>query len=102
MRIRPLNDTVIVEPETEMVAIDESQKVLDAVNKGLILLPDKNSMMKISNKARVISYGPGCEYKFKPNQTIIYDQFADSPVWHIDGKNRYRFIKYHYISAVYE
>lgn len=98
MRLRPLNDTVIIEPEGEMMAVDDCQSTLDAVHSGLILLPDKNSMMKISNHGKVISYGSKCHYKFKIGQKIIYDQFADVPVWH----EKYRIIKYHYIKAVYE
>lgn len=102
MRLRPINDTVIIDPDKELIAVDKEQSVLDVAKRGLILLPEKNMLMKMSNRATVISYGPKCPYKFKTGQRIIYDQFRDTPVWHIDGENRYRIIQYHYIVAVEE
>lgn len=98
MRLRPLNDTVIIEPETELMAVDTDQTVLDAIKSNIIILPEKNMVMKISNKAKVVSYGPKCPYKFKEDQVIYYDQFADTPAWY----GKYRLIKYHYIYAVTE
>lgn len=102
MRLRPLNDTVIIEPDLTAMAVDDSQVVLDAVNRGLIIIPEKNTVLKISNKAKVVSYGPRCDYKFTTGQEIIYNQFADTPVWVTIEDQRYRLIKYHYVSAVYE
>lgn len=102
MRLRPLNDTVIIECDMAMMAVDNDQIVLDVMSRGIIALPEKNMLMKLSNKARVISYGPDCHYKFKSDQEIIYDQFADTPVWAESDGRRCRIIKYHYVHAVYE
>lgn len=102
MRLRPLNDTVIIDPDTTLVAVDNDQTVLDAIKSNIILLPDKNMVMKISNRGKVVTYGPKCHYKFKQDQEIIYDQFADTPMWYEDSGKRYRIIKYHYIQAVCE
>lgn len=101
MRLRPINDTVIIEPDTDLVPVDNDQVVLNALKSNIVLLPEKNMIMKISNEAKVISYGRDCHYKFKPDQRIIYDQFKSSP-WYEDDNKRYRFIKYHNIIAVYE
>lgn len=102
MRLRPLNDTVIIEVEGDLMAVDTDQKVLDAVKSGIIALPDKNMLMKISNHAKVVSASPKCHYRFKPDQRIIYDQFADTPVWVTMENKKYRIIKEHYVKAVYE
>lgn len=103
MRLRPLNDTVVIEPDGELIPIDFNQDVLDAINKSkLIILPEKNMLMKLSNKAKVISYGPLCNYKFKEDQDIIYNQFAGTPYWWLNSTKRLRLIKFHDIIAVYE
>lgn len=104
MRIRPLNDTVIIDADGELIPIADDKKVTDVLTRGLIILPDKNTLMKLSDRAKVMSYGPKCYYKFTPGQEIIYDQFADTPVWYMDSQDekRYRIIKYHYIKAVFE
>lgn len=101
MPLRLLNDSVLIEPDAELIAIDDSQTVLDVMKRGIIHLPEKNMIMKLSNKAKVISYGPKCHYKFKENQEIYYDQFKSAP-WHEQEGKKYRMIKYHYINAVIE
>ena len=59
MRLRPINDTLIVEP--------------DAVLKhdGLIVLPEKNTEEKISPFATIVSWGDKCRYKYYVGQRII-------------------------------
>jgi co-chaperonin GroES (HSP10) len=100
MPLRALNDTVIVLPDGELLAVDDNQNVLDAIKSGLILLPEKNQLMKLSNTATVVSRGPKCKYDFKEGDRIYYDQFFDKPMWHeVDGF-RYRIILEHYIRAV--
>ncbi|MBU2052570.1 hypothetical protein KKH13_05175 [Patescibacteria group bacterium] len=90
MRLRPLNDTLIVEPE----GIERHE--------GLLILPDKNSEEKISAFAIVVSAGPKCNYKFKNGQRVLIDRFIDKPYnFILDGK-KYRFIKEHYVHGVLE
>lgn len=90
MRIRPLNDTVIIESE----GIKKYQ--------GSIALPDKNTEEKVSPYATVVSWGSGCKYKYKTGDRIAYNQFYDKPFWiSVEGK-KYRIIKEHYIHFVYE
>lgn len=102
MKLRPLNDTVIIEADHELVPVDTDQSVLDSARRGLILIPEKNTMMKIPNTATIVSYGPQCWYKFKPGQRIIYGQFDDKPYWIEEEGKLYRIIKYHNVRAVYE
>ena len=68
MKLRPLNNVLIIEPDP----IERHQ--------GLIDLPEKNSLEKISSFATVISCGPRCNYKFKPGQRIFFDRFRDTPL----------------------
>ena len=90
MRIRPLNNTVVIEPD----GIEKYQ--------GKIVLPDKNSEEKRSSFATVISWGPKCSYKFKPGQRINYNPFNGSPIFmEYDGK-LIRFIMDHDVRFVYE
>lgn len=90
MPLRPLNDTIIVEPDP-IVKYD-----------GLLVLPDKNSEEKISPFATIVSCGSKCHYDFKVGQRIVMDRFFDKPMnFEYEGK-KYRFIKEHYIHAVLE
>lgn len=93
MPLKPINDTVIIEVQKN-IAVDTDQKVLDVVKRGLIVLPEKNSIFKISNRAKVVSSGSNA---FSSGQEIIYNQFADRPFWH-EG---YRIIREHYIQGVF-
>jgi len=90
MKLRPLNDTVIIEPE----GIEKYE--------GLIKLPDSNSIEKISPFASVVSYGPKCKHNFKIGQKIIISQFRDKPFNLIVNGTKQRIIKEHYISGVLE
>ena len=90
MRLRPLNDTIIIEPDP----VERYE--------GLIVLPEKNMEEKISHLATVVSAGPQCRYKFKSGQRILIDRFFDKPCNFEMDKIKYRFIKEHYIHAVLE
>lgn len=90
MRLKPLNDTIIVEP-------DPIEKY-----EGLIELPDKNTEEKISNYATVVSWGDACIYPHYVGQRVIMDKFFDKPFnFEFQGK-KLRFIKEHYLHAVVE
>jgi len=90
MRLRPLNDVVIVKPEP----IERHE--------GLIKLPDKNTVEKISPWATVISCGPLCNYKFKHGQRIRYERHRDTGRYeYIDGV-KHRIIYEDYVQLVEE
>ena len=101
MAFRALNDTVVIEPDVEMIPVDDDQNVLDVANGKLIIIPDRNMMMKIPNTARIVTYGPKCSYKFKIGQKIWYDQFKANPWLELEGK-RLRLVPYHHIIAADE
>jgi len=94
MRLRPLNDTVIVEP-------DPIQRY-----EGLITLCDKNSIEKISPFATVVSFGSKCRNSLKVGQRIMLPT-VNSPEYMqpfnfiFEGK-KYRFIREQEINAVLE
>lgn len=103
MRLRPLNKTIVIEVDAEYMPMDENQKVLDVVNRGIIVIPEKNSIMKLSPFGNVVRAAEDCWYPYKKGQRIAYNQFFDKPVWYddADGK-RYRLIKEWYVNLIYE
>lgn len=92
MRLRPLNDTIIIEPDP-LTGYE-----------GDLIIPEKNSIMKRSPFATVVSCGSKCYYSFKPGQRIVIDR------WFEEGRDgyfkmadkQYRFIKEHYVIGVLE
>lgn len=100
MPLRALGDTVIIEADEELIAMDNDQSVLDAVKSGLIALPEKNTLMKLSNMGTVISWGSLCKAPFKVGCRIFYDQFSDAPFWYRCEGKKYRIIKEHYVRAI--
>lgn len=100
MKLRPMNKTLIIECE-EMINEVDSPVISDALKSGLIILPDKNTIQKVSDHAKVIRAANDCYYSYKKNQRICYDQFKDTPVWYTEGKKKYRIIKEHYIHFQY-
>lgn len=100
MPLRPLNDTVVIIPDGELIPVDESQTVIDAVKSGLIVIPEKNSLMKLSEYGTVVSWGPKVKAPFKVGDRINYNQFAEKPVLHFEGDAKYRLILEHYIRAI--
>jgi len=90
MRLRPLNDTIFVEPDP-IVRHD-----------GIIKLPDDNSIEKISPWVKIVSYGNKCFYKFRTGQRVLINKFFDKPEYVAVNGKRYRMIKEHYIHAVDE
>ena len=92
MRLRPLNDTIIIEPDPTLT------------HDGNIIIPERNSMLKRSPFGTIVSCGSKCDYDFKKGQRIVLDR------WFEEGKDgyfmmddkRYRFIKEHYVHGVLE
>ena len=90
MRLRPINDTVIVESEP----IEKHQ--------GLLVMPERNQVEKRGPLATVVSWGNRCVNDFKVGQRIIINQFKDYPMYvELNGK-QYRLIREHYINCVIE
>ena len=87
---RPLHDNLIIEP-------DPIEKY-----KGLVILPDKNTEEKISPFAKVVSFGSGCKYNYHICRRILFDRFADEPMYIKENGKKLRIIKESYIHAVIE
>ncbi len=85
MRLRPLNDVLIIEPDA------------DDKLESSIIAPDENSIRKISRYATVVSAGSKCLYEWKAGDRIMIDRFFDKPMYW-EGK-KYRIIREHYIEA---
>lgn len=83
-----LNDNLIIDP-------DPIEK-----HEGLIALPDKNSVEKISPYATIISAGPRCKYPWKKGQRILFNQFSDKPQYLEQDGVKYRLIREHYIRGI--
>ena len=101
MKLRPMNKTLVIECEGMINSVD-SKVVADALASKIIILPEYNTIEKLSDHAKVIRAANDCYYPYKKNQRICYDQFKDTPVWYEEGKKKYRLIKEHYIHWVYE
>lgn len=102
MRLKPLNKTLVIELE-DLKPVDlQDPKIEEIVKRGLIILPERNMIMKISDHAKVIRAANDCDYPYKKNQRICYNQFFDEPVWHEEDGKKYRLIKEWYIRWVYE
>lgn len=102
MDLRPLKKTLIIRCEEGLIPVDLNPKVTEAVRNGLILLPDKNTLMKLSDHAYVVRAADDCIYPYKKGQRICYNQFFDEPLWHWYKGKKYRIIKEWYIHWVYE
>ena len=94
MRLRPINDTVIVEPDPILK------------HEGLIVLSDKNSVEKISPYATVVSWGNKCTNHFKVGQKILLPTVNspeyETPLNFIIDNKKYRMIRERLINAIIE
>mgnify|MGYP001565593491 CR=1 FL=1 len=100
MRLRPLNDVVIVDPSDNHFVSDNTE-VVRIANEGTILLPESNSLEKKSNNGRIVSWGPNCVHKFKTGQRVWYPQWT-SPCYFMNGEKRYRFFREYELNMVEE
>ena len=93
MPLRPLNDTVIVEPDPEELADDLMPEVAKAIREGKILIPEKYETFfkKVAMRGTVISCGSKCQYDWKHGDRIMYGRFCGAPL-PLQGKN-YRIIR---------
>lgn len=101
MKLKPLNKTIIIKCEENINEVD-SKPIADALKSGIIVLPENNTIQKISDHGRVIRAADDCVYPYLKNQRICYNQFADTPVWYNEDGVRYRIIKESYVRWVYE
>ena len=70
MRIRPLNDTIIVKLDE-----DEwwgSQKAVGVLKRGLLVAPDYNTMKKKASTGTILSWGKGCLDRYKVGQRVMF------------------------------
>lgn len=93
MPLRMLNDFILVkmdDPEPEV--------------KTFLEIPDRNSLVKRSHFATIVSCGPKVNYSFKPGQKIMlerwFEQGREADV--IIDEEEYRIIAEHYVQAVVE
>ena len=88
-----MNDTVILEMDGGLFAVDNNPEVVRIANEGFIALPEYNTLQKVSNEGAVVSYGSKCAYKFKLGQrVVIRDVNLEKPLFvNVDGK-QYRIV----------
>jgi len=87
---RPLNDVIFLEPDP----LDKYQ--------GPLVIPEKNTIEKISAYGTIASWGDKCKYKYHVGQRVVIDKFFDRPQYLLCEGKRYRLIKEHYLHAVLE
>ena len=100
MRLRPLNDVVIIEPDDNHF-VSDNLEVVKIAQAGTIILPEDNSLEKKANTGYVVSWGYSCEYNFKVGQKVWFPQWT-TPCYFQDGDKRYRFFREHELNAVDE
>lgn len=90
MLLRPLNDTVIIEPDPEEMADDLTPEVAQAIKEGKILIPEKYETFfkKVAMRGTVISCGDKCRYDWKHGDRVIYGRFTGAPLPYRDKKYR--------------
>ena len=85
MRLRPLNDTLIVKLEDDQWMY---------INKPeLIQIPDaiEGAFKKRSQWGRVMSWGNGCRYKYAEGERVYFKWQDQRPGWQ-EGDADYRFV----------
>lgn len=104
MKLKPMNKTVIIECEKNSYQCDDSAKVMKILTDvdRKIILPEHNTLEKVSSYGRIVRAANDCEFPFKIGQRICFDRFKDTPLWHYEDGKRYRIIKEHYIHYVEE
>jgi hypothetical protein len=103
MKLRPMNKTLIIELEKMMYQVEESviSKVLNDPNRRIVL-PEHNTLEKVSDHARVVRAANDCYYPYKKNQRICYKNLDTTPVWYEEDGVKYRIIKEWDVNWVYE
>jgi co-chaperonin GroES (HSP10) len=104
MNLRPLNKTIVILPDRNDYQCDDSLTVLNTLRDPdrRIILPEHNTLEKISSFGTVVAAANDCWYPYKKGQKIFFDRFADTPLWHEEDGVKYRLIKEHYVKAIIE
>lgn len=99
MKIRPMNRTLVILPEEPMASVDNPE-VARIIKEGTIVLPEHNTVMKISDHAKVVRASNDCVYPYLKNQRICWKQF--NGVDYEEGGVKYKLIKEWDVNFVYE
>jgi hypothetical protein len=103
MKLRPMNKTLVIEVEGLTYQVEEGaiSKVLNDPNRKIVL-PEHNTLEKVSDHAKVIRAANDCVYPYKKNQRICYKNLDTTPVWYEEDGKKYRIIKEWDVNFVYE
>lgn len=81
MKLRMLNDTVLVRPDTEHEAVTGNVEIDRIVNEGLIQIPEiaQGFLKKTPMRGNVITVGPDIKQNISPGDRIIFTRFGGVP-----------------------
>lgn len=81
MKLRMLNDTVLVRPDTEHEAVTGNENIDRIVNEGVIVIPEisEGFLKKTPMRGEVVTSGPDCKYKLQPGERIVFTRFGGVP-----------------------
>ena len=101
MKLRPLNDAIIIEPDNNQI-LDSNPEIVRIAKEGLIQLPDSHSLEKSANTGTIISWGDKCKYKdlYKIGCKVMFKLFGGFTFYY-DGKKLKSLIEDELI-AIYE
>ena len=103
MKLRQMNKTLILELEPMVNAVEE-KVIADVLNDPdrRIVLPEHNTIEKISDHGKVVRAANDCFYPYKKNQRICYKNLDTTPVWYEEEGKKYRLIKEWDVNFIYE
>ena len=86
MPLRPLNNSIFVELD-ENDYVDSNPDVVRIAKEGKIILPESNSLEKMANTGKIISWGEECKYKgfFMVGKRVLIKRYGGSNFYH-EGK----------------
>ena len=81
MRLKPLNDFMIIEPG-EQEFTDSNAEIVRILNEGLIKIPEayEGWFKKSPMKGKIVSWGDRCRYTHKIGDRVIYGRFSGAPI----------------------
>ena len=93
MPLRPVNDTIIVEPD-ENQFLDSNPEVVRIAREGIIAIPEMNTLEKVANTGKLITWGERCRYKnlFQPGMKVMFKPFGGCVFYH-EGKRLISFVE---------
>jgi len=92
MKLRVLNDFVLVKPNEEEF-VSDNMEITRILNEGKIHIPEKfvGFFKKTPMRGEVVSCGSSCHKKFVTGSKVIFARFAGAPFnWE---ETKYRFLK---------